>query len=90
MRSLNRLTTSCDVGYFHWLKIILKLFTYMAVLMAEDKSRYNDMNTIYMKWTLASHKLSGYRSNSLNVYCFIHRRHHLELKWTLAPDHSLN
>ena len=29
------------MGDFHWLKLI-----YMAVLMAEDKSRYNEMNTI--------------------------------------------
>ena len=38
---LSNITLSCDVGYFHWLKII-----YMTVLMAEDKSRYNNMNTI--------------------------------------------
>ena len=32
---------SCDGGYFHWLIKII----YMATLMAEDKLRYNDMNT---------------------------------------------
>ena len=43
-RSLNCLTTqsvASDIGNFHWLKLV-----YMAILMAEDKSRYNDMNTI--------------------------------------------
>ena len=55
--------------------------------MAEDMSRYNDMN---MKWALADHNLSGYHSNSLIVHCFIHFWYHLELKWTLAADHSLN
>ena len=40
----------------------------MAVLMAEDKSKYNDMNTIYMKWTLASHSLSGYRFDCTLFY----------------------
>ena len=43
----------------------------------------------YMKWTVASHNLSGYCSNSLIVHCFIHLRYHLEPKWMLA-DHSLN
>ena len=36
-RSLNSLTTSYDVDNFHWLKFIY---------MAEEKSRYIDMNTI--------------------------------------------
>ena len=54
--------------------------------MAEDKSRYNDMN---MKRTLASHNLSGYRSNSLIVHCFIYLQYRLEPKWTLA-ENSLN
>ena len=53
----------------------------MAVLMAEDKSRYNDMN---MNWMLASHKQNGYHSNSLIVHCFIHFWYHLEPKWMLA------
>ena len=58
----------------------LKLI-YMAVLMAEDKSRYNDMNTIlYETDTIASHSLSGYRSNSLIVCCFIHFQYYLKLK----------
>ena len=42
-----------------------------------------------MKQTLASHNLSGYRSNSLIVHCFMHLQYHIEPKWTLA-DHSLN
>ena len=32
---------SRDISDFHWPKLI-----YMAILMTEDKSRYNDMNTI--------------------------------------------
>ena len=72
---------SCDVGYFHWLKII-----YMAVLMAEDKSRYNDMNIILHE---TDTNLSGYHSNSLIVHCFIHYWYHLEPNWTLA-DQSLH
>ena len=58
----------------------------MAVLMAEDKSRYNDMNTILYE---TDANLSGYHSNSLIVHCFIYFRYHLEPKWMLA-DHSLN
>ena len=54
--------------------------------MAEDKLRYNDVN---MKWTPASHNLSGYHSNSLIVLCFIHLHYLVEPKWMLA-DHSLN
>ena len=46
--------------------------------MVEDESRYNNMN---MKWTLASHNLSGYYSCSLIVHCFMHLRYRLELKW---------
>ena len=38
---------------------------------------------------LAIHSLSGYRSNSLIVHCFIHLLYHLDLKWTLE-GHSLN
>ena len=54
---------------------------YMVVLMAEDKSRYNDMNTIlYEMDAIASHNLSGYHSNSLIVHCFIHFRYHLKPK----------
>ena len=58
----------------------------MAVLMAEDKSRYNDMNIILYA---TDANLSGYHLNSLIVHCFIHFRYHLEPKRTLA-DHSLN
>ena len=58
----------------------------MAILMAEDKSRYNDMNTILYE---TDANLSGYRSNSLIVHCFIHFWYHLKPKWMLA-DHSLN
>ena len=58
----------------------------MAFLMAEDKLRYNNMNTILHE---TDANLSGYHSNSLIVHCFIHFRYHLELKWTLA-DHILN
>ena len=58
----------------------------MAVLMAEDKWRYNDMNTILHEM---DGNLSGYHSNSLIVHCFILFWYHLEPKWTLA-DHSLN
>ena len=58
----------------------------MAVLMAEDKLRYNNMNTILYE---TDANLSGYRSNSLIAHCFIHFQYHLELKWTLV-DHSLN
>ena len=54
---------------------------YMAVLIAVDKSRYNDINTILYE---TDANLSGYRSNILIVHCFIHFRYHLELKWTLA------
>ena len=32
--------------------------------MAEEKSRYNDMNTILYEMDTASHSLSGYRLNS--------------------------
>ena len=59
---------------------------YMAILMAEDKSRYTDMNTILYE---TEANLSGYHSNSLIVHCFIHFWYHLKPKWTLA-DHSLN
>ena len=55
----------------------------MAVLMAQDKSRYNNMNTILCE---TDNNLSGYHSNSLIVHCFIHFRYHLEPKWTLAPN----
>ena len=41
VRSLNRLATSYDVDDFHW----LKLFIWLSY-MAEEKSRYNDINTI--------------------------------------------
>ena len=58
----------------------------MAILMAKDKLRYNDF---HMKWTLASHNLSGYHSNSLTVHCFIYLQYHLEPKWMVA-DHSIN
>ena len=58
----------------------------MAVLMAEDKSRYKDMNTILHE---TDANLSGYRSNSLIIHCFIHFRYHFEPKWTLE-DHGLN
>ena len=58
----------------------------MAVLMAEDKLRYNDMNTILYE---TDANLSGYHSYSFIVHCFIHFRYHLEPNWTLA-DHSLN
>ena len=58
----------------------------MAVLMAEDKSRYNNMNTILYEMDA---NLSGHHSNSLIVHCFIHFQYHLKLKWMLA-DHSLN
>ena len=54
--------------------------------MAEDKLKYNDMNTILHEMDA---NLSGYRSNSLTMQCFIHFWYHLEPKWTLA-DHSLN
>ena len=48
--------------------------------MAEE-----DMNTIlYETDATASHNLSGYRSNSLIVHCFIHFRYYLVPKWTLA------
>ena len=57
----------------------------MAVLLAEDKSRYNDMNTILYE---TDANLSVYHSNSI-VHCFIHFRYHLEPKWMLV-DHSLN
>ena len=44
--------------------------------MAEEKSRYNDMNITlqYMKWTLAlaSHGLSSYHSNSLILLYAVH------------------
>ena len=49
--------------------------------MAEDKSRYNDMN---VKRTPTSHNLSGYHSNSLIVYCFTHLQYCLKLKWTAS------
>ena len=58
----------------------------MAVLMAEDKSRYNDF---HMKWTIAGHNLSAYHSNSLTVHCFIYLQYHLELKWMVA-NHNKN
>ena len=45
--------------------------------MADDKSRYNDMN---MKWMLTSHNLSGYHSSSLIVYYFINLQYCLEPK----------
>ena len=54
--------------------------------MAEDKSRYNDMNIILHE---TDANLSGYRSNSLIVHCFIYFQYHLKLKWMLA-DHTLN
>ena len=47
--------------------------------MAEDKSRYNNMNTILHEMDA---NLSGYHSNSLIAHCFIHFWYHLELKWT--------
>ena len=40
-RSLNSLTTSYDVDDFHWLKLFI-----WPSHMAEEKSRYIDMNTI--------------------------------------------
>ena len=59
---------------------------YMVILMAEDKSRYNNINTILCE---TDANLSGYHSNSLIVHCCIHFRYHLEPKWTLVPpDHS--
>ena len=84
-RSLNCLTTSYEVDDFHW----LKLFIWRSY-MAEEKSRYNDMNT---KRMLASYSLSGYCSNTSILHCFIHLQYHFRLKlcskWMLA-DHSLN
>ena len=38
-----------------------RVFANPVTYMAEDKSRYNDINLhFYMKRTLASHSLSGY------------------------------
>ena len=54
--------------------------------MAEDKSRYNNMNTILHE---TDTNLSGYCSNGLIAHCFIHFQYHLKPNWTLA-DHSLN
>ena len=58
--------------------------------MAEDKSRYNDMNTILYETDASKPRRSCYHSNSLILHCFIHLRHHHKPKWMLAPDHSLN
>ena len=65
MGSLNCLTTQLKCQL-----LLLAEIIHMVVFMAEDKLRFNDMNTIYwyMKWMPASHSLSGYHSNSLIVH----------------------